>query len=68
MNGLTCCPYIRWDEATFFIFLELKSYLNFNHLTNLQNRVKHGATNYLPEHFIDGFFDLVIWGHEHECR
>ncbi|KAJ3216002.1 Double-strand break repair protein mre11a [Dinochytrium kinnereticum] len=32
-----------------------------------QNRVKHGATNYIPEHFLEDFIDLVIWGHEHEC-
>jgi double-strand break repair protein MRE11 len=22
---------------------------------------------YLPENFIQSFFDMVIWGHEHEC-
>ena len=30
-------------------------------------RAKHGATNYIPSSFIPDFFDLVIWGHEHEC-
>ena len=41
----------------------------FNLLMLHQNRAKHGSpTNYIPEHFIDGFFDLVFWGHEHECR
>ncbi len=30
-------------------------------------RAKHGATNFIPEPFIPEFFDLVIWGHEHEC-
>ena len=24
--------------------------------------------NYIPEQFIDEFFDLVVWGHEHECK
>ena len=33
-----------------------------------QNRVKHGPTSYIPEHFVDPMFDLVFWGHEHECR
>ncbi|VDP79285.1 unnamed protein product [Echinostoma caproni] len=33
-----------------------------------QNRVRHGPTSYLPEHFLPDFLDLVIWGHEHECR
>ncbi len=31
-------------------------------------RAKHGETSYIPASFIPGFFDLVIWGHEHECR
>ena len=30
-------------------------------------RARHGATNHIPENFIPNFFDLVIWGHEHEC-
>ena len=25
------------------------------------------GTAYLPENFIQSFFDMVIWGHEHEC-
>ncbi|VEL27153.1 unnamed protein product [Protopolystoma xenopodis] len=33
-----------------------------------QNRSRHGPTNYLPEEFLPNFLDLVIWGHEHECR
>ncbi|KAM7448086.1 Double-strand break repair protein mre11a [Porites harrisoni] len=32
-----------------------------------QNRVKHSATNYIPEKFLSNFLNLVIWGHEHEC-
>lgn len=30
--------------------------------------MKHGAKNYIPENFIPGFINLVLWGHEHECR
>ncbi|VDD78501.1 unnamed protein product [Mesocestoides corti] len=33
-----------------------------------QNRVRHGPTGYLPEHFLPDFLDVVIWGHEHDCR
>lgn len=33
-----------------------------------QNRVRHGPTSYLPENYLPDFLDLVIWGHEHECR
>ncbi|KAJ1113295.1 hypothetical protein NDU88_001548 [Pleurodeles waltl] len=40
----------------------------FNMFVIHQNRNKHGATNYIPEQFLDDFLDLVIWGHEHECK
>ena len=42
----------------------------FNLFAIHQNRHKYGTsgTNYIPEHFIDGMIDLVVWGHEHECR
>ena len=40
----------------------------FNLLVLHQNRVRHGPTSYIPEHFIDPMFDLAFWGHEHECR
>ncbi|XP_043928577.1 double-strand break repair protein MRE11 [Protopterus annectens] len=40
----------------------------FNLFVVHQNRSKHGATNYIPEQFLDDFIDLVIWGHEHECK
>ncbi|KAB5535408.1 hypothetical protein PHYPO_G00117350 [Pangasianodon hypophthalmus] len=40
----------------------------FNLFVIHQNRSKHGATNYIPEQFLDDFLDLVIWGHEHECK
>ncbi|XP_067890112.1 double-strand break repair protein MRE11 [Heterodontus francisci] len=40
----------------------------FNIFVIHQNRSKHGATNYIPEQFLDDFLDLVIWGHEHECK
>lgn len=33
-----------------------------------QNRVRHGPTGYLPENFLPEFLDLVLWGHEHDCR
>ncbi|XP_065888547.1 double-strand break repair protein MRE11-like [Dysidea avara] len=39
----------------------------FNLFMLHQNRVVHGAHNYIPENFLPSFLDLVIWGHEHEC-
>lgn len=40
----------------------------FNLMVLHQNRAKHSETNYIPEHFLAEFLDLVFWGHEHECR
>ena len=40
----------------------------FNLLVMHQNRAQRGPTNFIPDHFIDGFVDLVLWGHEHDCR
>lgn len=40
----------------------------FNMFVIHQNRSKHGATNYIPEQFLDDFINLVVWGHEHECK
>lgn len=40
----------------------------FNLLVLHQNRVQHGPTSYIPEDFIPDFFNLVVWGHEHDCR
>ncbi|KAI8141590.1 Metallo-dependent phosphatase-like protein [Fennellomyces sp. T-0311] len=40
----------------------------FNLFVLHQNRVKHGPTSHVPEEFLDDFLDLVLWGHEHDCR
>ena len=44
----------------------------FNLLVLHQNRAKHGPTNYIPDYFIEDFFDLVFWGEsqveEKACR
>lgn len=40
----------------------------FNLFVIHQNRSKHGNTNFIPEQFLDDFIDLIIWGHEHECK
>lgn len=33
-----------------------------------QNRADRGHLNYLPEKILPEFLDLIIWGHEHDCR
>ncbi|RMJ28108.1 double-strand break repair protein [Aspergillus sp. HF37] len=38
----------------------------FNLMSVHQNHHAYTETGYLPENFLPGFLDLVIWGHEHE--
>ena len=40
----------------------------FNIFVLHQNRVHHTQKSCIHEVMIDTMFDLVIWGHEHECR
>ncbi|KAH9937834.1 DNA repair exonuclease [Epithele typhae] len=40
----------------------------FNILLLHQNRVAHGPQNSVPEGLFDDNIDLVVWGHEHDCR
>ncbi|TYJ56831.1 DNA repair protein (mre11) [Cryptococcus floricola] len=40
----------------------------FNILLVHQNRVKHGPQQHVPEGMFDDSIQLVIWGHEHDCR
>ncbi|KAF5306956.1 hypothetical protein FQA39_LY00186 [Lamprigera yunnana] len=40
----------------------------FNILVLHQNRVARSVKNYIPESAIPSFIDLVIWGHEHDCK
>lgn len=40
----------------------------FNLLVVHQNHHAHSATNYLPEESLPDWMDLVVWGHEHECK
>ncbi|KAG1752076.1 Metallo-dependent phosphatase-like protein [Suillus lakei] len=40
----------------------------FNVLVVHQNRVPHPPTPAVPEGLFDDCVDLVVWGHEHDCR
>ncbi|VEN61593.1 unnamed protein product [Callosobruchus maculatus] len=33
-----------------------------------QNRATRGLKNFIPDDCLPGFLDLVVWGHEHDCR
>jgi double-strand break repair protein MRE11 len=45
-------------------FFKQGPYLSFLFLC----RVKHGPQESVPEGMFDDSIDLVIWGHEHDCR
>ncbi len=32
------------------------------------NRARQGSKNYISEHLLPDFLDLVFWGHERRCR
>ncbi|XP_023018271.2 double strand break repair nuclease mre11 [Leptinotarsa decemlineata] len=40
----------------------------FNLLVWHQNRATRGVKNFIPDDSLPDFLDLVIWGHEHDCR
>jgi double-strand break repair protein MRE11 len=40
----------------------------FNIMLLHQNRVAHSPKNFIPEQMLENFLDLIIWGHEHECK
>lgn len=40
----------------------------FNVLVLHQNRADRGPKNFVPEEILPEFLNLVVWGHEHECR
>jgi len=40
----------------------------FNIFVIHQNREARGLKNFIPDDFLDSNMDMVIWGHEHECR
>jgi double-strand break repair protein MRE11 len=40
----------------------------FNLASVHQNHHAYTESGYLPENFLPEFLDLIIWGHEHECK
>ncbi|XP_055606685.1 double-strand break repair protein MRE11 [Uranotaenia lowii] len=63
------------DHRLARLFNEAKVFLEkpedsgwFNIMVLHQNRADRGPKNYLPEKSLPGFLDLIIWGHEHDCR
>ncbi|KAI8903750.1 Metallo-dependent phosphatase-like protein, partial [Gorgonomyces haynaldii] len=40
----------------------------FHLFTLHQNRVGRTSSNYIPHDFLPSFLDIVVWGHEHECK
>lgn len=40
----------------------------FNIMVLHQNRVDRGPKNFVPEEILPKEMDLILWGHEHDCR
>ena len=40
----------------------------FNILVLHQNRAQHSEYGHIPQNKLPNFLNLIIWGHEHECR
>ncbi|CAK4031429.1 Double-strand break repair mus-23 [Lecanosticta acicola] len=40
----------------------------FNIMSVHQNHHAYTPSSYLPEQFLPNFMDLIVWGHEHECK
>ncbi|KAK3913008.1 Double-strand break repair protein MRE11 [Frankliniella fusca] len=40
----------------------------FNICVLHQNRAARGVKEYIPEDQLPEFMDLIVWGHEHDCR
>ncbi|KAL7672567.1 hypothetical protein ACOME3_007452 [Neoechinorhynchus agilis] len=45
-----------------------KSNLLRESCTGCDRIVRGSSTNFIPEHFLNAFLDLIIWGHEHDCH
>lgn len=56
-TGSTCCLYIKIGER----FPTTSAHADIE-------RVKHGPQQSVPEGMFDDAINLVIWGHEHDCR
>ncbi|KAJ6590952.1 Metallo-dependent phosphatase-like protein [Mycena vulgaris] len=57
---------LRSNRVRMFMPRDKQSW--FNIMLLHQNRVKHGPQDFVPESLFDDSVDLVIWGHEHDCR
>ncbi|KAJ7704437.1 DNA repair exonuclease [Mycena rosella] len=57
---------LRSNRVRMFMPRDKQSW--FNIMLLHQNRVKHGPQDFVPEGLFDDSVDLVIWGHEHDCR
>lgn len=63
------------DERLGRLFREKKIHMKkpegdswFNMLVLHQNRAARGVKNFIPDNAFPQFMNLLIWGHEHDCR
>ena len=62
-NGSIYCFCTRIGEVDISFFFLVVSQKN-----NSPSRAKHGPQEFVPEGLFDDSINLVIWGHEHDCR
>jgi double-strand break repair protein MRE11 len=60
-------PTERMDDWFNLIAVHQNQYSSYGGI-GANGSAVHTAEAYLPENFIQSFFDMVIWGHEHECK
>lgn len=63
INGSICCFCTRIGEVDIFFSSEKSWFLKL-----FPSRVKHGPQEFVPEGLFDDSINLVVWGHEHDCR
>lgn len=55
-------------QVTFAVPEEQKTGSWFHMFCLHQNRAARGVKNFVPSSALPDFLDLVMWGHEHDCR
>ncbi|XP_076672396.1 double strand break repair nuclease mre11 [Andrena cerasifolii] len=66
INNQRLSRLLRDDKVDFLRPTEIPDC--FNILVLHQNRAQHSEYGHIPENSLPKFLNLIVWGHEHECR
>ena len=67
-NGSIYCFCTRIGEVDFSFFSRGDQGFSTSLFIFIFSRVKHGPQEFVPEGLFDDSINLVVWGHEHDCR